>query len=87
MKNEIEFTKNMYEEADGGIALLNPQGRKAVQRASILYSSILDKIASVNYDVFTANVRSSKRENLLIIIKKNISALRLNCCLQATIES
>jgi phytoene synthase len=82
MKNEIEFTKNMYEEADGGIALLNPQGRKAVQRASILYSSILDKIASVNYDVFTANVRSSKRENLLIIIKKNISALRLNCCLQ-----
>ena len=70
MKNESEFTKKMYEEANQGIALLHPQGRKAVQWASILYCSILDKISSVDYDVFTANVRSSKRENLLLIIKK-----------------
>ena len=74
MKFQIDRARNLYKEADAGIAMLNKSGQLPVKIASVLYASILDKIEDLQYDVYIKRARISffKRIYLafLVIIKK-----------------
>jgi phytoene synthase len=53
MRFQIERTNRFYAEAQTGIAMLNRDGRFAIQAASTLYQAILRDIETHDYDVFT----------------------------------
>ena len=54
---EIARNRELYAEADAGIALLPPRSARCVGTARVLYSQILDRIERADYDVFGARVR------------------------------
>jgi phytoene synthase len=53
MRFQIERIREMYLEAEPGIALLNPESRYTVRLALHLYRRILNAIELNRYDVFT----------------------------------
>ncbi len=64
MEFEIERARELYRQADEGIALLPGRVQDAVKLSRILYSRILDRIEDRRYDVFTGRARTSKTEKL-----------------------
>jgi phytoene synthase len=52
MRFEVARTHQLYEESWPGIALLPPDSRLAIGAAARVYRGILDKISSINYNVF-----------------------------------
>jgi phytoene synthase len=52
MRHQIQRTRQLYHEAEPGIALLEKEGRFAIQSAAGLYQAILDDIEAHDYDVF-----------------------------------
>ena len=64
--------KELYREANKGIQLLHPQGRRAVLVASWMYESILDKIIRNDYDALTRIARTTKFEKLRTLLFKTI---------------
>ena len=73
MKEMIAHCRTMYAHSFDGLQYLQPEGRKAVRLAALLYESILDKIEHNNYDVFTKSCRTTLRDKLktLYRYKKN----------------
>ncbi len=71
MMHQVLATKELYAEANAWIKFLDPAWRRAVQVASWLYESILDKILQHNGDVFTKNARTTKREKFCTFISKS----------------
>ena len=73
MKEMIAHCRTMYAHSLDGLQYLQPEGRKAVRLAALLYESILDKIEHNNYDVFTKSCRTTLRDKLktLYRYKKN----------------
>lgn len=73
MKEMIAHCRTMYAHSLDGVQYLQPEGRKAVRIAALLYESILDKIEHNNYDVFTKSCRTTLRDKLktLYRYKKN----------------
>lgn len=65
---------SLYEEANEGIALLQPQGRIAVRVASNLYRAILNKIEAQQWDVFRGRARTNFPEKIMLLAE----ALRTN---------
>ncbi|MBV9865134.1 MAG: phytoene/squalene synthase family protein [Abitibacteriaceae bacterium] len=65
---------SLYEEANEGIALLQPQGRIAVRVASSLYRAILNKIEAQQWDVFRGRARTNFPEKIMLMAE----ALRTN---------
>ncbi len=63
---QIGRARALYEQADGGVAALPPEARKAVRLARVLYSRILDRIEERNYDVFGGRARTSKVEKIAV---------------------
>ncbi len=57
MKFQIERTRQLYDEAWPGIAMLSPEGQLAIGAATVFYRGILEAIEDNDYDVF------SKRAN------------------------
>ncbi|GAB3993155.1 DUF5914 domain-containing protein [Nocardioides marmoraquaticus] len=53
MRFEIERNRELYREADSGLAHLGGAAERCVRTARVLYSAILDKIEEADYDVFT----------------------------------
>jgi phytoene synthase len=53
MKFQIDRTRQLYDEAWPGIALLEPEGRFAIAAAADLYRLILEDIEKHDYDVFS----------------------------------
>jgi phytoene synthase len=53
MRFEIARVRDMYREAEPGVALLAPESRYTVRLALTLYRGILDRIEANRYDVFT----------------------------------
>ncbi|MEO8397058.1 MAG: squalene/phytoene synthase family protein [Chloroflexota bacterium] len=53
MRFQIERTRRLYDEAEPGIAMLNPDGRFAISAAADLYRAILTDIEAHDYDVFS----------------------------------
>ena len=67
MRFEVARTRALYEKGVAGISYLDPQGRKAVYAAVLIYDDILNTIERNNYDVFTRRaVVSPFRKTVLL---------------------
>lgn len=65
MAFQIERARQLYAEAEPGLALLKRRGRVAVTAASDLYRAILDDIEAHNYDVFSRRAHISNRRKAI----------------------
>ncbi len=66
MQFEAERARSYYASALPGIAMLNPEGRFAVEIAARVYSGILREIERMNYDVFNQRAIVSSPEKYWI---------------------
>lgn len=57
MRFEIERNRELYRQADAGIAMMPLESARCVAIARILYSRILERIEQRDYDVFTGRAR------------------------------
>jgi phytoene synthase len=64
MQFQIERNRRLYAQSMAGVALLNPDGRFAIQAAADLYRGILDEIERNDYDVFSRRASVSKAGKL-----------------------
>jgi phytoene synthase len=60
MRFQIARTRQLYEEAWPGIALLAPEGRFAIAAAAEFYRGILEDIETHDYDVFSRRTHVTK---------------------------
>lgn len=60
MRFQIDRTRQLYQEAWPGIAMLNEDGRLAIVAAADFYRAILSNIEANNYDVFSRRAHISK---------------------------
>jgi phytoene synthase len=64
MQFQIERNRRLYDGSMAGVALLNADGRFAIQAAAELYRGILDEIERNDYDVFSRRASVSKAGKL-----------------------
>ncbi|GAA1875781.1 phytoene/squalene synthase family protein [Lapillicoccus jejuensis] len=57
MAFEIARNRDLYREADDGLAALPSGSRRCVATARVLYARILERIEAVDYDVFSGRAR------------------------------
>ncbi|WP_211249376.1 DUF5914 domain-containing protein [Nocardioides aequoreus] len=57
MRFEIERNRELYRQADEGLAYLEGAAHRCVHTARRLYSAILDQIEQADYDVFSSRAR------------------------------
>ena len=57
LAGQIARNRELYAEADRGIAMLPGASARCVSTARILYSQILDRIEAADHDVFSSRVR------------------------------
>lgn len=57
MRFEIDRNRDLYREADAGLAHLPGAARRCVHTARVLYSGILERIEAADYDVFSSRAR------------------------------
>lgn len=69
MMFEIERARDLYAEADRGLALLPPSSARCIRAARVLYSEILDRIAANTYDVFSVRARVPRRRKALVVAR------------------
>ena len=69
MEFEIQRARKLYAQADQGVAMLDPRGRKAVRLSRVLYSKILDKIEAADLDVFSRRCRTGTIEKLYYALR------------------
>lgn len=69
MEMMIQKCREMYVHSLDGLQYLNPQWTQAIKLAALLYESILDKIESNHYDVFTKSCRTNLRDKLKTLAK------------------
>ena len=64
MQFQMQRAHRLYEEANPGIALLSPEGRRAVRVASALYRGILTKLEQQGSNPFAGRARTSTLEKV-----------------------
>lgn len=69
MAEQIARNRDLYATAQRGLAMLPPASRRCVGTALVLYSRILDRIESVDYDVFAGRVRVPDAEKLRVTLR------------------
>ena len=69
MKVYIAQCRTMYAHSLDGLQYLQPEWRKAVRLAALLYEAILDKIEENNYDVFTKSAKTSLRDKAKVLYR------------------
>lgn len=57
MRFEIARNRELYREADAGLAHLPGPSQRCVRTARVLYAGILDRIEAADYDVFSSRAR------------------------------
>jgi len=67
MKEQISHCRQLYTQANKGIALLPNYAHLPVLLASKLYEAILDKIEAIQYNVFANSARTDKRQKGKVI--------------------
>jgi phytoene synthase len=67
MRYEIARTRDYYVSADRGIAYLPPSSARCIRTARRLYSEILDRIETGDYDVFSRRARVPTWRKLLVV--------------------
>lgn len=71
MQSMIVECRAMYAHSLDGLQYLNPEWRKAVRLAAVLYESILDKIEKNHYDVFTKSCRTNLKDKFQTLYNHN----------------
>ena len=61
---QAQRAHRLYDEANQGIALLQPEGRMAVACASVLYRAILGKLAAQDWNVFARRAKTGLGEKM-----------------------
>lgn len=69
-------TREIYREANKGIALLAPQSRPCVRTAFTLYSEILDRIEEIDFEVFSRRASVGKVRRLQVFAGGLVRARR-----------
>ena len=64
MQFQTERAHRLYDQANPGIELLRPEGRRAVRVASALYRAILTKLEEQDYNPFAGRARTSTLEKV-----------------------
>lgn len=64
MRFQIARARGLFERAEPGIALLDPDGRFAIAAASELYRGILDRIEAFDFEVFRARAHLGTWEKI-----------------------
>jgi len=67
MRYEIARTRDYYVSADCGIAYLPASSARCIRSARCLYSEILDRIETADYDVFSRRARVPTWRKLLVV--------------------
>ena len=67
MEFQVARAHALYDEANKGIALLDPEGRFAVASASTLYRAILDKLEAQDFDPFIKRAATSGVEKIALL--------------------
>ena len=67
MKFQAARAHRLYEEANQGIPLLNPEGRFAVATASTLYRAILNKLEGQDWNPFLGRAATSPLEKVALM--------------------
>jgi 15-cis-phytoene synthase len=67
MRFQIDRCRQLYAQADRGIALLPPSSARCVRAARVLYSRILERIERQGYDVFSSRARVPTWEKLTTV--------------------
>lgn len=70
------ITREIYREANKGIALLAPQSRPCVRTAFTLYSEILDRIEEIDFEVFSRRASVGKVRRLQVFAGGLVRAKR-----------
>lgn len=70
------ITREIYREAEKGIALLAPQSRPCVRTAFTLYSEILDRIEAIDFEVFSQRASVGKARRLQVFAGGLVRARR-----------
>lgn len=65
-KFQAERAHRLYDEANAGIPMLQPEGRLAVACASTLYRAILKKLSQQDWNVFAGRAKTSSREKVAL---------------------
>jgi 15-cis-phytoene synthase len=69
MRFQVDRARRLYNESERGIALLQPEGRRAVRLASVLYAAILDKLEDQGLDPFVGRARTSTLEKISLAVR------------------
>lgn len=69
MEYQVDRARQLYAEAEQGIAMLDKRGQFAVRAASRLYGAILGKIEDVEYNIFAGRVHTSFFEKIALVWK------------------
>ncbi len=70
MRFQVARARDLYQEGNKCLPLLNPKGRFAYAMASRLYERILDKLAAQDYNPFSGRVSTSFAEKLRVLFKE-----------------
>lgn len=69
MAFEVARTRALYKKGVDGIRFLDPQGRKAVYAAALIYEDILRKIERAEYDIFTERIVVGRFRKTMLLWK------------------
>lgn len=67
MKHQVERTRYYFDQGRQLFPLISTESRMCIVMLHHIYSSILDRIEGVGFDVFTSRISLSKREKLLLL--------------------
>jgi len=54
MRFQIDRTRQLYQESQAGVSMLEKEGQLAIAAASVFYQGILDEIEKNDYDIFSS---------------------------------
>jgi phytoene synthase len=73
MRFEAARARTYYKESSPLLDLIHPRSQSSLWALVSIYSSLLDRIERVNYDVFTRRVRLSSLEKSWIVVRALVS--------------
>ena len=75
LKFQIARVRQLQQDADSGIELLDPTSRPCIRAASELYCGIVDEVEAIGYDIFNKRAKTSTARRLRVAGRAYIQAL------------
>lgn len=70
---QISRVRQLQQESDAGIALLNPDVRPCIRAASELYCGIVDEVEKIDFQVFTKRAKTSNFRRFTTVVTSLIN--------------